>query len=68
MQYHRSDKSGWQKAPTQHEHRYNKTALWRQGIKEIEGGHGSHVGIYFRFLRWCLILNTVRGGRDVITF
>lgn len=33
------------------------SGLWRNGIKELEGGHGAHVGVYFRFLRSILFLN-----------
>eukprot|EP00039_Didymoeca_costata_P023989 m.8915 g.8915 ORF g.8915 m.8915 type:complete len:896 (-) comp3972_c0_seq1:136-2823(-) len=42
-------------------HRLYHSAIWHSRIKEIEGSHGTHVGIYFNFLRWCLILNVVLG-------
>ena len=31
--------------------------FWKLEIKQLEGHHGSHVGIYFEFLRWCLVCN-----------
>lgn len=38
-----------------------RSAIWQGRIKKIEGGHGTHVGIYFTFLRWCLLLNVLLG-------
>lgn len=38
---------------------YSSVNFWDTGIKELEGGHGSHVGVYFRFLRWTLVLNVI---------
>ena len=39
-----------------------RSTLWYESIKELEGRHGAHVGIYFNFLRWCLFLNLVIGS------
>ena len=35
--------------------------VWVERIKNVEGGHGSHVGIYFKFMRWNMMLNVVIG-------
>ena len=42
-------------------HVMERSTLWYDSIKELEGRHGAHVGIYFNFLRWCLFLNLVIG-------
>lgn len=36
---------------------FSSTSLWTNQIKNVEGGHGSHVGIYFQFMRWNMMLN-----------
>lgn len=37
----------------------DNSSLWHSDIKTLEGKHGAHVGIYFKFMRWCLLLNLV---------
>ena len=38
-------------------HALERSSLWADQIKALQGKHGHHVGIYFKFLRWCLVLN-----------
>jgi len=40
-------------------HALERSSLWAAQIKALQGKHGHHVGIYFKFLRWCLALNTL---------
>eukprot|EP00040_Diaphanoeca_grandis_P031399 m.187839 g.187839 ORF g.187839 m.187839 type:complete len:1136 (+) comp32318_c1_seq1:175-3582(+) len=39
----------------------NQSTLWALSIKELAGTHGHHVGTYFVFMRWCLIINIYLG-------
>eukprot|EP00038_Savillea_parva_P018661 m.24858 g.24858 ORF g.24858 m.24858 type:complete len:973 (+) comp4192_c0_seq1:59-2977(+) len=38
-------------------HYLERSSLWASQIKSLQGKHGHHVGIYFKFLRWCLAIN-----------
>ena len=36
---------------------HGSVRLWHEQLKTIEGNFGQNVGLYFRFMRWLLIVN-----------
>lgn len=39
--------------------KWSRNGLWRTSIDEVQGIHGSHVGVYFQKMRFVMLLNVV---------